>query len=370
MLGLALAACALWLTIVLLPWRPWATSESLDAPVLEGPGTFSDTTVLIPARNEADVIALTLTAAAEQGKGVRIILVDDRSTDDTVSNAQRLALRNLRIIASEQLPSGWTGKLWALEQGRKHVETEYLLLLDADIVLAPGTLAALQAKMDLESRQFVSLLAELSMRGFWEKLLLPAFVYFFKLLYPFRLSNSDTGRVAAAAGGCILTRTQMIESIGGFGSIKNALIDDCALARRVKSSGARTWIGLTHSAKSARPYPTLATIWNMVARTAFAQLLYSNALLLLCTVASVLAFLVPVIIGAALFPGLTSTISMATVLVMLGTYSPVLRYYRIPYYWALGLPFAGALFTAMTWTSALRHWRGRGAIWKGRSYTK
>ncbi|MGH8579519.1 MAG: glycosyltransferase [Gammaproteobacteria bacterium] len=369
MLGLALGACALWLTIALLPWRPWATSESLDALVLGEPGTFSDTTILIPARNEANVIAPTLSAVAEQGTGVRIILVDDRSTDDTVSNAQRLALRNLQIIASERLPSGWTGKLWALEQGRKHVETEYLLLLDADIVLAPGTLAALRAKMDLEGRAFVSLLAELSMHGFWGKLLLPAFVYFFKLLYPFRLANSGAGLVAAAAGGCILTRTQMIESIGGFGSIKNALIDDCALARRVKSRGARTWIGLTHSAKSARPYPTLATIWNMVARTAFAQLLYSNALLLLCTAALVLAFLVPVI-GAALFPGVMSAISVATVLVMLCTYAPVLRYYRIPYYWALGLPLGGVLFMAMTWTSALRHWLGRGAIWKGRSYTK
>ncbi|MGH8608459.1 MAG: glycosyltransferase, partial [Gammaproteobacteria bacterium] len=272
-------------------------------------------------------------------------------------------------IASDRLPSGWTGKLWALEQGRKHVETEYLLLLDADIVLAPGTLAGLRAKMHLEDRQFVSLLAELSMDGFWGKLLLPAFVYFFKLLYPFRLANSGAGLVAAAAGGCILTRTQIIDSIGGFGSIKNALIDDCALARRVKSRGARTWMGLTHSAKSARPYPTLATIWNMVARTAFAQLLYSSALLLLCTTVLILAFLVPVI-GAALFPGATAAISVATVVVMLCTYSPVLRYYRIPYHWALSLPLAGALFTAMTWTSALRHWLGRGAIWKGRSYTK
>ena len=369
MLGLTLAACALWLTITLLPWRPWATSESLDALVPDEPGAFSDTTILIPARNEADVIAPTLTAAAKQGTGVRVILVDDHSIDDTVSNAQRLALRNLRIIASERLPSGWTGKLWALEQGRKHVDTEYLLLLDADIVLAPGTLAALRAKMDLEDKQLVSLLAELSMHGFWGGLLLPAFVYFFKLLYPFRLANSEAGLVAAAAGGCILTRTQVLESIGGFGSIKNALIDDCALARRVKSTGARIWVGLTHSAKSTRPYPTLATIWNMVARTAFAQLLYSNVLLLVCTATLVLAFLVPVI-GIAFFPSLTSAISVATVLVMLCTYSPVLRYYRMPYYRALGLPFAGALFAAMTWTSALRHWLGKGAIWKGRSYTK
>jgi len=368
-LGLALAACALWLFIALLPWRPWATSESLDAPVFDEPGTFSDTTILIPARNEADVIAPTLTAAAEQGTGVRIILVDDRSMDDTVSNARRLALRDLRIIASERLPSGWTGKLWALEQGRKHIDTDYLLLLDADIVLAPGTLAALRAKMDLEDRQFMSLLAEPSMDGFWGKLLLPAFVYFFKLLYPFRLSNSDTRLVAAAAGGCILTRTQVLESIGGFDSIKNALIDDCALARRVKSHGARTWIGLTRSAKSVRPYLTLATIWNMVARTAFAQLLYSNTLLLLCTTVLVLAFLVP-LIGVALFPGVASAISVATLVMMLSTYSPVLRYYRVPCYWALGLPFAGALFTAMTWTSALRYWLGRGAMWKGRSYTK
>ncbi len=162
MLGLALAACVLWLVIALLPWRPWATSESLDAPALNERHAFSDTTILIPARNEADVIAPTLAAAAEQGKGVQIILVDDRSMDDTVSNAQRLALHNLRVIASERLPPGWTGKFWALEQGRKHIETENLLLWDADIVLVPGTLAALRAKMDLEDRQFVSLLAELS----------------------------------------------------------------------------------------------------------------------------------------------------------------------------------------------------------------
>jgi hopene-associated glycosyltransferase HpnB len=244
-----------------------------------------------------------------------------------------------------------------------------VLLLDADIVLAPGTLAALRAKMHLEDRQLVSLLAELSMYGLWGKLLLPAFVYFFKLLYPFRLSNSDNGLIAAAAGGCILTRSRLLEAIGGFGSIRDALIDDCALARRVKTHGARTWIGVTRSAKSVRPYQTLAAVWNMVARTAFAQLLYSKTLLLLCTLALVLAFLVP-IVGVVSFPSATSAVSAATVLVMVCTYLPVLRFYQIPYGWALGLPFAGVLFTAMTWTSALRHWLGRGVKWKGRSYTK
>lgn len=367
MLGLAITACALWIIIALLPWRLWTTVESLEAEESGQLHDFADTTILIPARNEADVIAPTLTAAANQGAGVKLILVDDRCEDDTTANARDLTLPNLRVITGALLPQSWTGKLWALEQGRTYIETEYVLLLDADIRLAPGTLAALRKKMQCEDRQLVSLMAELSMNGFWERLLLPAFVYFFKLLYPFRLSNSPKSSVAAAAGGCILTRAQLLESIGGFTSIKSALIDDCALAREVKCTGASTWIGLTHSARSSRAYPSLQTIWNMVARTAFAQLHYSFSLLLLCTGIMALAFGIPVL-GLTLFPSTNSAICAAAVAIMFSTYSPILRYYRISCLWVLGLPFAGALFMAMTWTSALRHWLGQGAMWKGRNY--
>jgi len=364
---LAIAGACIWIVILLLPWRPWATSESLDAATYFSEDRLSDVTALIPARNEAGVIETTLTGLKAQGDGLNIILVDDQSVDGTVRAARASAKKILRVVSGEPLPTRWSGKLWALEQGLKYVDTELLLLLDADIELKPGILQTLRKKMREEDLQLISLMAALRMVGFWERLLMPAFIYFFKMLYPFRLSNSTFPFVAAAAGGCILVKTEAVRDIGGFGALRNELIDDCALAKRIKSSGRRTWIGLSHSACSLRPYDDLRTIWNMVARTAFHQLRYSAPLLFLCTAVMTIIFWLPV---AGLFfpPTMAKIISACALCAMALSYIPTLGFYGLTRAWAFCLPAIGALYLAMTWTSAIRSWQGKGAEWKGRSY--
>ncbi len=359
-----------WVGFALLPWRPWRNQEVLDAMErAEGNGSLGEITVLIPARNEAEVIQQVLQSLIQQGPGLSIVLIDDSSEDATVEGARQIAIQNLRIIRSAPLPSGWSGKLWALEQGRQKVTTPYTLLLDADIELAPGMIKALREKMHWEGIPFISLMAVPSMSGSWEKLLMPAFVYFFKVLYPFRRVNSHDSSVAAAAGGCILLENRLLDQIGGFESIKSTVIDDCALAQRVKSRGFKIWLGLTHSVKSVRGYKHLKEIWNMVARTAFAQLRCSVALLTLCTLVMVLAYWVPVIMFAS-SNALIRYLSLSSFIIMFLTYMPILRFYHRSRTWALCLPLIAALFLAMTWTSAIRYWRGERTRWKGRVYQR
>ncbi|MBW2624462.1 MAG: glycosyltransferase, partial [Deltaproteobacteria bacterium] len=198
---LAIAGACIWIVILLLPWRPWATSESLDAAPDFPEEDLRNITVLIPARNEAEVIETTLAGLKTQGEGLKIILVDDQSADGTARAARASAEENLRVVSGEHPKAGWSGKLWALEQGLKHVDTELLLLLDADIELKPDILQTLRKKMQEDGLQLISLMVTLRMVSFWERLLMPAFIYFFKMLYPFRLSNSTFPWVAAAAGG-------------------------------------------------------------------------------------------------------------------------------------------------------------------------
>jgi glycosyltransferase involved in cell wall biosynthesis len=231
----------MWLGVLMAPWRPWATDESLDA---EGGGEdvdLRDVTVLCPARDEAAQIGATLAGLGRQGQGLRIILIDDQSTDGTAAVARACRIEGLQIVHGTPLPPGWSGKLWALHQGLAYVRTDRVLLLDADVELFPGILPALRAKLLEDGRHLVSLLVSLRMDNLWERFLMPAFVYFFKLLYPFRLSNSSaTPFVACAAGGCILLEARVLREIGGFAAIRDALIDDCALAGCVKKHGFRT----------------------------------------------------------------------------------------------------------------------------------
>ena len=322
---------------------------------------------MIPARNEADVIAETLLSLDAQGQNLRIVLVNDQSSDATVAEASCLNIENLTIIDGRPLEPGWSGKLWALQQGLPLVKTKTILLLDADIRLRPGTIPALQTRMRKHDLQLVSLLAFLRMNSFWEKLLMPAFVYFFKLLYPFHLSNSGSKAVAAAAGGCILLRLDSLVQTGGFEAIKNNLIDDCALARQFRDAGLATWIGLSHSARSQRRYDGLAGIWNMVARTAYTQLRYSIGLLLLCSALLTAAFVLPVA-GLLSADPATRLLAVTGFLLMVASFLPTLRYYEIHPFWCVGLPLAGALYLLMTWSSAWRYWTGAGADWKQRSY--
>ncbi|MFT5350366.1 MAG: hopene-associated glycosyltransferase HpnB, partial [Gammaproteobacteria bacterium] len=293
----------------------------------------------------------------------------DQSTDKTVELAKQADLQKLTIIKGLPLADGWSGKLWALEQGRLKVDTAHILLLDADIELQAGTISALLIKLESKELDLVSLMAFLRMKSFWEILLMPAFIYFFKLLYPFAISNSDSKLVSAAAGGCILVNTNRLDKIGGFAALKDELIDDCSLAKHIKHAGGRTWIGLSHSAISHRCYDTLQTIWDMVARTAYTQLHYSPALLLLCTLLMILAFVLPIYsIFVTDLP--IVLLSLLVYLMMIFTYLPVLRYYGRKPLWACTLPFTAVLYLCMTWSSAFRHWRGTGAIWKNRTYAR
>jgi hopene-associated glycosyltransferase HpnB len=371
-LTVALFSLASWVTVLLLPWRPYRLRERLEADFAAADGLLDDVTVLIPARDEADVIDRTLRALARQAARVEVILVDDQSKDGTAAIAASTGAASglgLTVLAGRPLPQGWAGKLWALEQGLAVVERRFVLLLDADIELAPGMVAALRRLAVERDAALVSIMAELECDSFVERLLTPAFVFFFKLLYPFALANDRSSRVAAAAGGCMLARTADLRALGGFAAIRGALIDDCTLAGRLKSRGASVWIGVSHSVRSLRGY-SFADFWHMVSRSAFTQLRYSAGLLLVATALLSLTLLAPPLLAVSGFalgaPG--AAIGAAAWLASAAAYLPVVRFYRLAPAWALALPLAGALYLAMTWSSACNYWRGTRATWKNRRY--
>ncbi|SCW99872.1 hopene-associated glycosyltransferase HpnB [Nitrosomonas eutropha] len=363
---MTLAGVFCWWAILLAPWRAWSVREQLEPSIgVEVNRFFSDVTVLIPARNEAQFIDQTLSKLQAQGEDLRIIVIDDQSEDRTATLAKR---PGVEIISGTTPPKNWSGKLWALDQGLQQVRTQYTLLLDADISLSPGILEALLNKAHQENLSLVSLMAELPVKRFSERLLVPAFIFFFKLLYPFRLSNKPESRMAAAAGGCILVKTSVLKSINAFTSIHNALIDDCTLATLVKQAGFKTWIGLSHAVQSHRGYDSLAAIWNTVARTAFTQLHYSLLLLFLCTLIMTSMFWCAPLSAIIYADKIFVASSVLTWLAMLIVYTPVLRFYRSSPLWGAALPVTGTLYLLMTWTSAFRYWRGIRAHWKNRRY--
>jgi hopene-associated glycosyltransferase HpnB len=356
-----------WPFILLLPRKPWSTRERLDNddPSLET--DLSDITALIPARDEAESIPTTVGALRQQGQNLAVILIDDQSSDGTADLAKRSFSGNLRVLPGKELPEDWVGKLWALEQGRQLATTELILLLDADIELAPGTIRVLKSKLKAENLDLVSLMAELRMQTFWEKFLSPAFIFFFKLLYPFAEGNDPRSGLGVAAGGCVLIRAGTLQGVGGFGALKASIIDDCELANRVKQVGGKTWIGLTHSAKSQRPYPSLGSFWNMVARTAFTQLRYSVFLLLLTTFLMAVVFWCP-ILGLVYRSMIVRAVSWLGLVSMWAAYLPVVRFYRQTPLLVITLPVVALLYLLMTWSSAIRYWSGQRSMWKGRRY--
>lgn len=250
-------------------------------------------------------------------------------------------------------------------------DAEYLLLTDADIAHGPDSLAELVAAAEANRLDLVSQMARLRVETGWERLIVPAFVYFFAQLYPFRWSNRPGSRTAAAAGGCSLVRREALERAGGVAAIRGAVIDDVSLARAVKATGGRTWLGLAEQVDSVRPYPRLAQLWRMVSRSAYAQLRHSPVLLLGTVLGLTLVYLVPpvaVLAGVAAGAWPVAVAGGAAWALMTGTFVPMLRYYRQPAPAALLLPFTAALYLLMTVDSAVQHWRGRGAAWKGRTY--
>jgi hopene-associated glycosyltransferase HpnB len=371
--GLSLSA---WLWLILLHGGFWRCDQRLGDARISAGDDAPPVTVVIPARNEAESIGQTIGALLAQDYPGRldIILVDDSSTDGTAGIARQAAGEDgrLRIITNSPLPEGWVGKMWAVNAGLAEVgdEAAYVLLTDADIRHAPDLLSRLVAKAESESRVLVSLMVRLNCETFWEKLLIPAFVYYFQKLYPFRRVNDPANRTAAAAGGCMLADAAALRRAGGVERIRNAIIDDCALARELAKQGP-VWLGLASRTVSLRRYDRLSEIWDMVARTAYTQLGYSPLMLAGSVIGMLWLYLLPpVALLAGLWAGdpAVAVSGGVALLLMCTSYLPVLRLYRQPAPLALTLPVAGLLYGLMTLSSGYRHWRGRGGGWKGRTY--
>ncbi|MFK4226346.1 glycosyltransferase [Streptomyces sp. NPDC019890] len=377
----AVGSLAAWGWLLLGQGYFWRTDQRL--PRREAPGTWPDVAVIVPARDEAEVLPVSLPSLLAQDYPGRaeILLVDDGSTDGTGELARALAAQQhgglpLRVVSPGEPEPGWTGKLWALRHGitlARAREPEYLLLTDADIAHAPDSLRELVAAARTNGLDLVSQMARLRVAGGWERLIVPAFVYFFSQLYPFRWVNRPGARTTAAAGGCVLLRAQAAERAGVPDSIRQAVIDDVSLARAVQRSGGRIWLGLADGVDSVRPYPRLADLWRMVSRSAYAQLLHSPLLLAGTVVGLALVYLAPPVAACVGVLGNDAAAGWAGGLawaVMTGTYLPMLRYYRQPLLLAPLLPFTALLYLLMTVDSAIQHYRGRGAAWKGRTYAR
>jgi hopene-associated glycosyltransferase HpnB len=366
MLILAAIALVLWCTVLVLPWRPCACVERLEAE-RAGDLPAGEFTVLIPARDEAAVIGRTLRAVAVAAPDAPVIVIDDQSADATFEIARTSGLAHLTVIPGTPPPAGWTGKLWALQQGLERVATPRVLLLDADIRLAPGMPAALQRRADT-GVALVSVCAEPCWQGLAARWLLPAFVYFFKLLYPFALANLPGSRTAAAAGGVILVERKALVDAGGFSAWRDAIIDDCTLAAHVKRRGHRCFIGLTHGATSLRR-AGFGDIARMIARSAFVQLRESSLWLAVASALLILAFWIPVL---AVLCGNAATriVGGLAWLGLIACYLPTLMYYRRNPFAAIALPLAATLFLAATWFSAWRALAGTRSVWKGRHYQR
>ncbi|GAB4183327.1 MAG: glycosyltransferase [Wenzhouxiangellaceae bacterium] len=364
MLWLAAAPLLIWVGLLLTPWQPWRCQQQLASISAEplSAAIASQITVLIPARNEAACIGRTLTALRQQSSHMRVIVVDDQSQDETAAIARQ---HGAEVITGAPLAPGWTGKLWAMQQGLEKVTSPWLLQLDADIELASGMIEALWRQQQ-QGYDLVSIMAMLPTVSLWQRWLLPAYVWFFKLIYPFQLV-AQSGRVAAAAGGCILLRRTLLCAIGGYQSLHDAVIDDCTLAARVKQAGGRCWLGLSHNVISHRDGSSLSDISHLVTRTAYTQLRHSLLWLLAASGLMVVAFWAAPLLVLSEQPGVRA-MAVAALMAMVISYQPTLRFYRLSPLWGLMLPFTAALYLGMSWLSAWQHWRGGGAHWKGRVY--
>jgi len=340
-------------------------------------------TAVIPARNEAETLPACLpTLLAQDYEGpFGVIVVDDDSTDGTAKIAIKLgaaATADVTVVAARPTPPGWAGKVWAMSEGAQAADSEYILFTDADIAYAPGTLDGLVRAATVGEFAIVSQMALLRTSNQPEKLLIPAFVYFFAQLYPFARVNRSRSRTAAAAGGCMLTRADVLAAAGGLAAIRGARIDDVAFGTLLKRAGGRCWLGLTTDVRSVRPYRRLADIWNMVARSAYTELNYSLVRTAVAVLSLAWLYVLPPmagIAGLALLassgdPGPAGWLAAAGLvgwLLMAITYVPILRLYRLSPLRGPSLPLIAAMYAAMTADSARRHYRGRGGEWKGRT---
>jgi hopene-associated glycosyltransferase HpnB len=351
-------------------WLGGTRDSGVPAPP---PGGWPSVAAVVPARNEAGLVASSVGSLLRQDYPGRfsVAVVDDDSSDGTAAAAQGAAAANparaLTVITGNGPPAGWTGKLWALKQGIAAAEAgrpDYLLLTDADIVHAPDTLSSLAARAEAGGYALTSLMAKLRCESWAERSHVPAFIYFFQMLFPFAWAGRADCATAAAAGGCMLVRQDALARAGGIAAIRNALIDDCALAERLKAQGP-IWLGLTGRVRSIRPYDTLADVRQMVSRSAYAQLRYSPWLLAGTAIGMALIFLAPPLL-AIFASGLPRLLGMAAWLAMALSFVPTLRFYGLSLLWAPALPAIALLYLVYTFDSAIRHWRRRGGQWKGR----
>jgi len=379
----------IWVGLLLFRGQFWRANQRLD-PDLRLPDSYPWPAVcaIVPARNESEVLPQSLRSLLQQTYPgpFKVLLVDDQSTDGTSAIAQKIATDlnqndTLQLLTTTPLPPGWSGKLWAMHQGIETVLAEttqptYFLLTDADILHDADNLYNLVAKAQQDNRKLVSLMVLLRCQSIWERLLIPAFVFFFQKLYPFPWVNQPQKQMAAAAGGCILVNRDALVEAGGIHAIREALIDDCALAAVIKitpksQSNRNIWLGLTTSTQSLRPYDTLDSIWSMVARTAFTQLNYSTLLLLGTVVGMFLVYIIPPLsvgLGLALGNLSMTILGLLTWILMTLAYLPTIRLYQLSPLWAISLPLIALLYNLMTLDSARQYWQGKGGAWKGRVY--
>jgi hopene-associated glycosyltransferase HpnB len=347
--------------------QPWPENPPLTTP---------EVAIVIPARNEETVIARTVLSLLRQDYTgpFTIFLVDDHSTDGTAKAAQEAAERlyqmsRVKIVPAPPLPKEWSGKIWAMQAGveaakQQMPSADYIFFTDADIEHGPTSLRELVARCEKGKLTLASFMVKLNCESWAEKFLIPAFVSLFLFYYPYKYVRDPKSSTAAAAGGAMLVQKKALEAAGGIGSIHSALIDDCALAREMKKQGP-IWLGLTEGTTSIRPYPRLKSIWKMIARSAYAQLLYSPILLLAASSAMALCFFVPV--AAMLFGmGLVPFMGFMCWMLMSLAYLPMVRFYRQHPAWALTMPAIATVYLLATLDSARRHWIGRGGEWKGR----
>jgi hopene-associated glycosyltransferase HpnB len=367
---------AIWLYLLSGRGAFWLARERDDGSTA-GKGFWPAIAAIIPARDEAECVGATVASLLRQDYPgeFTLILVDDQSRDATAQVARDAAAAlgagmRLNVLAGRALPSGWTGKLWAQQQGVEAAEAAspppaYLLFTDADIVYGPDALKGLVARAQSGGYVLTSLMVKLRCVTLAERIFIPAFVFFFQMLYPFAWANDPRRATAAAAGGCMLVRREVLREAGGMAAIRSALIDDCALAKKLKASGP-IWIGLTERVSSIRAYPALEDIRRMVSRTAYAQLNYSPLLLAGTVLGLTITYVAPVLLtafagGTARLLGIVAWLAMAL------AFQPTLRFYRVSMLWGLALPAIAAIYMAFTLDSAYQHARGRGGMWKGRA---
>ena len=371
--ALGFTCLAVWIYLFFGRGGFWRSDIRDSAPLVRDVDHWPSVAVIVPARNESEFIGSSVQSLLRQEYPgpLTINVVDDDSSDDTAAIAARAAAvapgRQLNVITSNGPARGWTGKLWALKEGIAVAEAthpDYMLLTDADIVHAPDTLVWLVAHSMSGEYTLVSLMAKLRCESLAERSHVPAFIYFFEMLFPFAWVNRSNSGVAAAAGGCILVRRDALERAGGIAGIRNALIDDCSLAAKLKAVGP-IWLGLTERVRSVRPYETLSDVKQMISRSAYAQLRYSPLLLAATTIGLLLTFIAPPAL-AVFATGLPRYLGLTAWLAMALSFVPTLRFYRLSPLWSLALPGIASLYLYYTLNSAYQYLRRRGGQWKGR----